>query len=346
MKMDLGKSSVNNVNQKILLMGDIDQVFLDSAVISRFGVEYHRDMSAGIRAAAENEYKILAVIMAGVPNLELVLKQLRKANNKTRIILLARMYEEPQALKLITASENGYRIADDYLICPVQPGDLYGALLKIEERPSPAADSENTQSRIRALEILATTDELTGLKNRRYVREFCRQIIDYAKLKNGRVTVLMFDIDYFKHYNDLYSHTAGDQILIQVAVLMNRCCRPHDIIGRVGGDEFVVVFWDEPGKSSSAIDTERRSLRTEHPTEAISIAKRFQKELKKAQLQLLGPEGKGLLTISGGLASFPRDGSTAQEIFEQADKALLEAKKSGKNRICLVGGPNGDIADI
>jgi len=66
----------------------------------------------------------------------------------------------------------------------------------------------------------------------------------------------------------------------------------------------------------------------------------------ETQLHLLGPEGKGVLTISGGLASFPRDGSTIQELFQQADKALLEAKRSGKNRIYLVGKPQSNIADI
>ena len=63
-------------------------------------------------------------------------------------------------------------------------------------------------------------------------------------------------------------------------------------------------------------------------------------------MHLLGPEGKGTLTISGGLASFPRGGSTTQELFQRADEALLEAKRSGKNRIYLVGKPQRDIADI
>jgi PleD family two-component response regulator len=60
----------------------------------------------------------------------------------------------------------------------------------------------------------------------------------------------------------------------------------------------------------------------------------------------LGPKGKGILTISGGLASFPRDGSTIQQLFQQADKALLDAKRSGKNKIHLVGKPQSDINNI
>ena len=65
-----------------------------------------------------------------------------------------------------------------------------------------------------------------------------------------------------------------------------------------------------------------------------------------ARGDLLGPGGKGLLTISGGLASFPRDGSSTDELFKRADEALLEAKRSGKNRIYLVGGPDSDISKI
>ena len=73
---------------------------------------------------------------------------------------------------------------------------------------------------------------------------------------------------------------------------------------------------------------------------------RFKKEFEKTELHLLGPKGEGVLTISGGLASFPRDGSTIEELFQQADKALLDAKRSGKNRIYLVGEPQTDVADV
>ncbi|MHC4641169.1 MAG: GGDEF domain-containing protein, partial [Planctomycetota bacterium] len=198
------------------------------------------------------------------------------------------------------------------------------------------------------LEKLATEDDLTGLKNRRYIREFTKQIIEHAEKENRRITLLIFDIDNLKQYNDIYGHSVGDEILRQVAVLMQRCCRSHDVVGRIGGDEFAVVFWDERQAMAevSADDRERRSAMAEHPKEVVSIAKRFQKELGKAEFHLLGPEGKGELTISGGLASLDPGCSTAQELFEQADKALLVAKRSGKNRIYIVGRPDGNIADV
>jgi diguanylate cyclase (GGDEF)-like protein len=133
---------------------------------------------------------------------------------------------------------------------------------------------------------------------------------------------------------------------------MRRCCRSHDVVGRIGGDEFAVIFWDDPQQQLAAAlaqDQERRSTHADHPAEAITIAKRFVKELSNEGFSSfggLGPEGKGVLTISGGLASFPRDGETIEELFQQADKALLEAKRSGKNRIYLVGKPQSNINEI
>ena len=77
--------------------------------------------------------------------------------------------------------------------------------------------------------------------------------------------MLVFDIDNFKHYNDVYGHYAGDDVLKQAAVLMKRCCRSHDVVGRVGGDEFAVVFWDSTRRKQSAKEAERHLATTDHP---------------------------------------------------------------------------------
>ena len=118
---------------------------------------------------------------------------------------------------------------------------------------------------------------------------------------------------------------------------MKRCCREHDVVGRIGGDEFAVVFWEGPKDRADDSERERRLISGQPPTEALFIANRFRKELQDAELNSLGVEGKGVLAISGGLASFPRDGGTVEELFEKADEALLDAKRSGKNRIYIVG---------
>ena len=356
-------------SRRILLIGDINRAFLDAdapaALLRRakqqgLPCEIQTNMPDAIEMAARSSFAAIAVVMFGMSGkLSSALKRLRETNRDARIILLAQVYEEPAAMQLVGSICNGATLADDYLICPIQANKFYESIMPVEGRrggepAGPAAIAETGEMRIKQLEKLATEDELTGLKNRRYIWEFSRQVIEHARGEEGRVTLLIFDIDNFKHYNDVYGHLAGDEVLKQAAVLMRRCCRGHDVVGRIGGDEFAVVFWDRQSTEVRSQKSEVRKQKTEnrrqtlaeHPKEAIFIAKRFRKELGKAELHLLGPEGKGVLTISGGLASFPRDGPTIQELFQQADKALLEAKRSGKNRIYLVGKPQNDIADI
>ena len=354
---------------RILLVGDVGKAFLDAGAVTQRRCEVCTTMPDAIDAAVKNNFAGIGIVMFGMSaKLSSALKALRD-NCDAKIILLAQMYEEPIAIRLVGSAYNschgyGTSVADDYLICPVQPDRFYESIITRGRSTAQIGLSTTVDAtiemKIKHLERLATEDDLTGLKNRRYIWEFSRQIIEHAKKENGRVTLLVFDIDDLKHYNDLYGHLAGDEVLKQAAVLMQRCCRGHDVVGRIGGDEFAVVFWDstwgrltaESQAKPAAVPTkgaERRSARADHPKEAIFIAKRFVRELEKSELSALaglGPEGKGVLTISGGLASFPRDGSTIQELFQQADKALLEAKRSGKNRIYLVGKPQSDIADI
>ncbi len=340
---------------EILLIGDVSRAFLDVEAVGELPCRVAPNMPEAIEAASKNNFAAIAIVMSGLSSkLSVALKALSEVKASAKIVLLAQMWEEPIAMQLVDDSFNHARAADDYLICPIRARRFYEFIMFPHGKQATGTATQIAvdaaiEKKIRHLEKLATEDDLTGLKNRRYIREFSRQIIEHAMKENGRVTLLIFDIDNFKHYNDVYGHSAGDEILRQAAVLMRRCCRGHDVVGRIGGDEFAVVFWDEPQTKSagmSAEGSERRSAMAQHPKEAISVAKRFQKELEKAELHLLGPEGKGVLTISGGLASLGNGCSTVQELFEQTDKALLEAKRSGKNRIYLVGRPEGNIADV
>ncbi len=351
---------------RVLLIGDIRRALLDAVQVDRYPCEVRTSILEGIDAAARGHFAAIGIVMEGATHqLGLALKALRDGT-ETKILLLAQMHEEPIARRFVeTGTEE--KLADAYLICPTclaslctQAGIAPGSKdegQKVEDGPAlnpPSAIRHppsvvllpDIEQRIRHLERLATTDDLTGLKNRRYLWEFARQILEHARKTKGRVTLLVFDIDNFKHYNDVYGHLTGDEILRQAALLMRRCCRSHDVIGRIGGDEFAVVFWDDPYRTAGDVERERRAATAEHPSEAILVARRFQKEFGHADLHLLGPGGEGVLTISGGLASFPRDGATVEQLFERADLALREAKGSGKNRIYLVGEPQGDIAEI
>ena len=179
---------------------------------------------------------------------------------------------------------------------------------------------------------LALTDDLTALPNRRRLMRFLEEKIHWARREQATVTVLLFDIDDFKRYNDSYGHDAGDEILQDVGRLFVQCSRESDMVARYGGDEFVVVFWDPKGP---------RSAGSHHPQRVIDVLQRFRKALRAHTFPRLGPEARGCLTISGGISHFPGQAGRSAQLIEAADRALLQAKEAGKNRFWVVGG--GDL---
>lgn len=176
---------------------------------------------------------------------------------------------------------------------------------------------------------LAFTDDLTRLPNRRRLLAFLKDVLSRSARENESTTVLVFDIDDFKRYNDAYGHDAGDEILREVGKLFVQCSRKTDMVARYGGDEFVVVFWDAE---------KPRAQGSEHPKRVFDILQRFKRALNSHSFSRLGPEAVGFLTISGGLARFPSQGRTPEELLESADRALLQAKAAGKNRFFVIGG--------
>lgn len=193
------------------------------------------------------------------------------------------------------------------------------------------------QERHASLQKLAITDEMTGLYNGRYFKHFLSRIVEKARQMRFPVTLLLFDIDDFKKYNDKFGHGMGDEILKQTATLIRRCCRDHDLVARIGGDEFAVIFWEKEGPRQPRDPKSVSPGRV--PQTALQVFERFRRLLAAHDFTGLGPSGKGVLTASGGLAVFPYDAQTPEALIEAADKELMfRAKMSGKNSIFLVGG--------
>ncbi len=193
---------------------------------------------------------------------------------------------------------------------------LFSGILSAHRRESTARDQ-------------SLTDPPSGLRNRRYLNQFLPEVIARAGRERFRVTLLMFDIDNFKYYNDTYGHVAGDEIIREVGQLMQRCCRAHDMVVRFGGDEYAVVFWDAD---------EPRVAGSEHLTDPLTVVDRFRDALLTHPFESLGPDARGRLTISGGLATYPWEAGNARELIRRADAALIAAKRQGKNRILPIGG--------
>jgi len=174
------------------------------------------------------------------------------------------------------------------------------------------------------LNSMALRDELTGIWNRRYFNRFLQRILHKATADRSQVTLLMFDIDDFKLYNDKYGHATGDEVLRETARLMRAVVRDHDVVARIGGDEFAVIFWD---------NEKPRKPNSEHPQDVVAAARRFQDAICSHRFPKLMDKAIGRLTVSGGLASFPWDGRTPCELLARADAMAMQSKKQGKNAI-------------
>jgi diguanylate cyclase (GGDEF)-like protein len=160
---------------------------------------------------------------------------------------------------------------------------------------------------------VAHTDFLTGLPNRRATLLRFREEVARAERGGGRFALVVLDIDRFKPINDRYGHTAGDAMLKEVARCLTAAKRAHDVLGRIGGEEFVVIM---PQQS---------------PEGACEAAERFREAVAKAAVVVAGTTVR--TTTSGGLAMYPDDGEDWDHVFAVADRRLYEAKRGGRDRI-------------
>ncbi len=171
---------------------------------------------------------------------------------------------------------------------------------------------------------LTYRDDLTGAWNRRFFDAFLTQVLRMASERRRPVTVMVFDLDSFKRFNDQFGHDAGDEILKETVKLLHSVIRKGDRVCRIGGDEFAVIFADLEGP---------REPGSQHPESVEEIASRFQNQITMLKFPKLGTEAPGTVSISAGLATYPWDGTTPAELLRKADQLALQSKRRGKNVI-------------
>jgi len=175
------------------------------------------------------------------------------------------------------------------------------------------------QNANRKLSVLALTDSLTGIANRRHFDEQFESLLSTAQRSKVPLAVLMIDLDHFKRYNDMYGHQAGDDCLRQVgACIAESFQRPSDCAARYGGEEFAVVApgmsLEELQQHAQLVCDKVRALNFPHPDSLY-----------------------GTVTISvGGVARIPRRDTTTLSLLKLADTALYQAKQQGRNRVHMV----------
>jgi diguanylate cyclase (GGDEF)-like protein len=180
-----------------------------------------------------------------------------------------------------------------------------------------AAINKTLRKKNKELHELSITDSLTGLYNRKHLMETLDNEVARSKRYKHDFAVLVIDIDDFKEYNDTYGHLAGDEVLSRLATVFKESVRSCDYVARYGGEEFILVL---PEIS---------------PEDGVKAAERVRKKVAKENF---AGDGETIqVTVSVGVASYPKDGEEPQSIIRHADIALYKAKERGRNRVVLAG---------
>jgi two-component system, cell cycle response regulator len=255
-------------------------------------------------------------------SLELVIVSLSMPDgDPLRLVALWRAQEDWRQLPILLLADQGElpRLAkgldlgaNDYLVRPVDRNELL-ARVRTQIRRKRLQDRLR-QNYQRGLS-LALTDELTGLFNRRYVFAHLNELLSRRAESSGEIALMIFDIDHFKAVNDTYGHPGGDDVLRQLAERAVRHVRSIDLVGRWGGEEFLVVM---PETNHAGV---------------LAAAERLRAAVANEPFMLRGAGGKLPVTISVGCAVFLDEDDTLENLLKRADDALYAAKKAGRNRI-------------
>lgn len=247
----------------------------------------------------------------------------------TRVILTAHT-EIADILKAINRAEI-YR----YILKPWENNELLTTLQQAVERNELLSENQKLVLELKSLNLnlekavekrtlelklansrlseLAMTDPLTNALNKRAFSKKLIEEVDRSSRYHHPLSLAMIDVDHFKHFNDTEGHILGDEALKKVAQLFAGNLRKSDSLGRFGGEEFIIMLPETKIQGG------------------MEICERLRSAIEQERFQ--GQHKSGYLTISVGLSVFPEAGETAEDLIKAADKALYEAKQSGRNRV-------------
>ena len=297
-----------NLKANILLIEDDQSVA--TATVSLFenyqaSVDHVAYLSEAKEKFSENNYDLVITSfhLKDKETGDAVISFIRDFNdsNKARIPILVTSSEIGQA-KRIALLRNG---ANDFIINPYDPDELIARSSNLIENKRVYEKVKNQEDE---LIQLAMTDQLTGLYNRHSLFDIGPKFLSDASRHQFSVSLLVIDIDYFKNVNDTHGHGVGDIVLNALGKLLNDNCRREDFVARFGGEEFVMIL--------SHCDLDCALTKAESLRRAIENFKPH--DLK--------------ITASIGAAAFNQN-DDFESLFEKADRAVYEAKESGRNKV-------------
>lgn len=259
--------------------------------------------------------------MPGISGME-VLKEVKSADPDTEVVIIT------SHASLTTAVEAVRLGAYEYII---KPFDDISAVISVAQRAFEKhklnkekkqlledlarknIELERTNATIKEM---ASKDGLTGLYNHRHFQEVLANELQRAKRHQRIFSLIFLDVDYFKHYNDTNGHLLGDEVLKTIGSLIKTRIRSSDVPARYGGEEFIILLPETTLEAAIKLGGDIRKIIEKHP---------FQNEVSQPNRNL---------TISVGVAEYPRDGQDPESLLQHVDEAMYRAKEGGKNRVC------------
>lgn len=253
---------------------------------------------------------ILDIIMPDVDGYELC--KWLKSHSRLKMIPIVFLTAKTSLEDKLEGFQTG---GDDYITKPFAEEELLARIQAI-------------LNRVNSYYSISMRDELTGAYNRRYLKERMDEEFYRVKRTGRPFSIVVFDIDLFKNINDIYGHYAGDSVLVEFVRFLQSRLRKSDLVARLGGDEFLVLLPDTTsGRAYFLVERLRQALeeiRFHHNKDGIAA--------------------ENPVTISAGIACCPEHGESAEILFTLADRALYDAKKSGRNATRIAERVNEGVA--
>ena len=294
-----------------LLIADSDPAVLEflSGLLHEEGyqVTTASDGQEALKLARSGQFQLLLIdpTMPGSDPIALV-RALRDAVPECDVIVLISQADMGTAIEAMKAG------ATDYITKPAHIDHVRIVVAKTLERrrlQQLARDGQYYRK-------LSQVDGLTDLYNHKFFHQLLDAELERAQRYDRKMAVLMIDIDHFKIYNDANGHPVGDLALGKIAWILRSSIRKCDFLARYGGEEFALIV----PETDKAV--------------GLRIAERLRKAVEDADFEGESVMPTGRLTISIGVSGYPDDGPTKRDLLARADRALYQAKQSGRNRVC------------
>lgn len=297
-----------------ILLADDDAVTrkMVAAMLGKWGYEVFAVSSgdeawAVLQGGDPPRLAVLDWVMPGLDGVELCRKVRREMPGRDRYFYLILLTAKTSREEIVAGLEAG---ADDYMVKPFDPSELHvrvgigKRILTLHEELVAARE---------ALRFQATRDALTGVYNRGAALRRLDEELDRAIRECKPLSVLMMDIDHFKNVNDTYGHLVGDAVLKETVRRIQSSVRSYDVVGRFGGEEFVVILPNANGEIAVRVAERIRAAVSAQPVihEAVSVS----------------------VTLSAGVAEAGA-APAVDALIQAADEALYQAKRTGRNRVC------------